>query len=280
MSTHYETLGVGKDATQDEIKKAYRKLASKHHPDKGGDTAAFQKIEEAYRTLSDPNKKAEYDNPARPFNFQDFGGQHGFDGMPPGFEDIFRNFGFGPGSPFGHHRQQPRKNKDLRVNIQVTLAETLSEQKKTLSIKTTNGHTEIVEVTIPRGIEQSVIKYPGLGDNFFNTLPRGDLYVHTQVLPDPRFGVNGLDLIARREIDCLQAMVGCDLEVEGLDGKKFVLSVPAGTQPGNMLRVRNEGLYAPSYNMKGNLMVELAVTVPKYLTESQKDLVKQIQSGL
>jgi DnaJ-class molecular chaperone len=75
-------------------------------------------------------------------------------------------------------------------------------------------------------------------------------------------------------------MVGTDIEVEGIDNKKFVLTVPAGTQHGNMLRIRNEGLYASSYGMRGNLLVELAITVPKFLSESQKDLVKQIQAGL
>lgn len=276
--SHYETLGVSKTATPDEIKRAYRKLASQHHPDKGGDTAKFQQIEEAYRILSDPQQREQYDNPAPQgfrFNTSDF------DGMPPDFGDIFRNFGFGGGSPFGHHRQaQPRRNKDLKVNIQITLVETLAEQKKTLSVRTTTGRSEIVEVTIPRGVDQSVIKYPGLGDDFFNTLSRGDLYVHVHVVTDPRFSVNGLDLIVRKEVDCLTAMTGGEIEVEGLDGKKFVLGVPAGTQYGNLLRIRNEGLYASSYNMKGNLLVELAVTIPRNLTEAQLDLVKQIQNGL
>jgi curved DNA-binding protein len=278
MTTHYETLGVSKSATPDEIKKAYRKLASQHHPDKGGDTAKFQQIEEAYRILSDPNQRQQYDNPQHQsfrFNTSDF------DGMPPGFEDIFRNFGFGHGSPFGQHRQaQPRRNKDLKVNIQITLAETLSEQQKTLSVKTTTGRTEIVEVTIPRGVDQSVIKYPGLGDDCFNTLSRGDLYVHVNVIADPRFNLNGLDLITRQEINCLQAMAGGEIEVEGLDGKKFVLTVPAGTQHGNLLRIRNEGLYASNYGMKGNLLVELAISIPRNLSEEQLNLVRQIQSSL
>lgn len=275
--SHYETLGVSKTATQDEIKKAYRKLASQHHPDKGGDTAKFQQIEEAYRILSDPQQREQYDNPAPQgfrFNTSDF------DGMPPEFGDIFRNFGFGAGSPFGHRQHQQRRNKDLKVNVQITLAESLADQKKTLSVKTTTGRIEIVEVTIPRGIDQSVIKYPGLGDDFFNTLPRGDLFVHVHVVTDPRFGINGLDLITRKEINCLQAMAGGEIEVEGLDGKKFVLGIPAGTQPGNLLRVRNEGLYASNYSMKGNLLVEIAITVPRNLTETQLDLVKQIQLGL
>lgn len=280
MSTHYETLGLNKNASPDEIKKAYRKLASKHHPDKGGDTAMFQKVEEAYRILSDPQKRAEYDNPmpqGRNFDFNNFGSD--FDGMPPGFDQIFQNFGFGPGSPFGHHRQ--RRNKDLQVDIPISLAETLDNQKKTISVQTTDGHRELVEVSIPRGIANgSTIKYPGLGDNFFKTLQRGDLYIRIHVLPDQRFKVNNLDIIGHVDINCLQAMAGTDVEVTGLDGKQFVLSVPPGTQPGNLLRIRNEGLYVANQSVRGNLLVEVRISIPKNLSESQLKMVSEIQNSL
>lgn len=279
MTSHYETLGIDKSASPEEIKKAYRKLASKHHPDKGGDTATFQKIEEAYRTLSDPTKKAEYDNPRHgsPFNFQDFGSD--FDNVPPGMEDIFRQFGFAHGSPFGHHRA--RRNKDLQVDLPISLAETLENQKKTISVQTTNGHRDLVEVSIPRGITNgATIKYPNLGDNFFKTMQRGDLYVRIHVLPDQKFKVSNLDIIGHVNINCLEAMVGGEVEVTGLDGKQFILTVPAGTQPGNMLRIRNEGLYVPNQNVRGNLLVEVRISIPKDLTESQIKMVKDLQSNL
>jgi curved DNA-binding protein len=277
--THYATLGVTETATADEIKRAYRGLASKHHPDKGGDTQRFQEIQAAYAVLEDPNRRAQYDqerrNPGGGFRFN-VNGQD-FDQMPPGMEDILRGFGF-PGSPFG--QRHPRKNKDLRVEVVMPLAETLQEQKKTLSVQTTTGHRETVEVTVPRGIHSgSQIKYPGLGDNMFNTLPRGDLYIVFTVPPDPKFKVDGIDLISRVSINCLDAITGGVTEITGLDGRIFELQVPVGTQPGTLMRVRGEGLYHLNHTVRGNLLVEIVVSVPQHLTETQLELIRQIQSN-
>jgi curved DNA-binding protein len=276
MTNHYETLGVSKTATPDEIKKAYRKLASKHHPDKGGDTATFQKIEEAYRTLSDPDQRQQYDNPqSQSFRFN----TSDFDGMPPEFGDIFRNFGFGGQSPFGQ-RPTSRRNKDLRVDVAVQLPETLNEHKKILSVQTTTGHRETVEVTVPRGVTNgTTVKYSGLGDNLFNTLQRGDLYIHFHVLPHQTFRASDINLISKKEITCFDAILGTDLEITGLDNRVFVLSVPPGTQPGTMLRIKGEGLYAMNQNIRGNLLIELSITVPRHLSEDQLNLVRQIQSN-
>jgi DnaJ-class molecular chaperone len=124
MSDHYQTLGVAKTATPDEIKKSYRKLASQHHPDKGGDTATFQKIQAAYETLSDPNKKQQYDTPMPP-GFQQF------NGMPPGFEDIFNNMMGGRASPFGdifggQHKRQPQPPM-FRTTIEISLEQAMSK---------------------------------------------------------------------------------------------------------------------------------------------------------
>ncbi len=279
--SHYDTLGVSKSATPEEIKKAYRKLASQHHPDKGGDTAKFQQVEEAYRILSDPNQRQQYDNP-QPQGFRfNMNGQD-FDGMPPGFDEIFRNFGFGGGSPFGAHRRaQPRKNKDLRVEISISLAESLEEQNKTLSVQTTNGHRETVDVTIPRGVVTGTsIRYPGLGDTFFNTLPRGDLYVVVNVFADPRFQVNNLDIITTANVTCFQAILGHKLEIVTLDNRVLELQVPSGSQNGMLLRIRNEGLYQMNIQLRGNLLVKLNITIPTNLSETQLDLVRQIQTGL
>jgi DnaJ-class molecular chaperone len=136
MANAYETLGVPKGASDEEIKRAYRKLATQHHPDKqGGNTAKFQEIQSAYETLSDPVKRQQHDNP-NPFQHFGGGGPHGshfefhFGGGP---EDLFQQF-FSQGFPGGHpfQQRQPRRNKDLRVQLQVTLASTLETQRKTI----------------------------------------------------------------------------------------------------------------------------------------------------
>lgn len=278
MSTHYETLGVSKTATPDEIKKAYRKLASKHHPDKGGDTAMFQKIEEAYRVLSDPNKRQEYDNP-NPFN----GGHSHFDfgGMHPSMADIFSQFNFGPGQdPFGRfrHAQQPRRNKDIRAEIEMGLQETLYDQQKTLSIRTANGERQTIDVTVPKGITPgTTIKYPGLGDGMFTNLPKGDFYLTVQILRHPSYQVSGLDLIVSLTINCFQAIIGSEQTIVGLDGKVFTIQTPQGCQPGTKLKISGEGLCGFQNDTKGHLYVQVQVSIPTNLTDEQKELIKSIQ---
>jgi curved DNA-binding protein len=279
--THYDTLGVSKTATPDEIKRAYRKLASKHHPDKGGDTATFQKIEEAYRILSDEGQRQQYDNP-RP-QFHNFG-DSGFDNVPPGMEDLLRQFGFGfGGGPFGQHRgqPQPRRNKDLRVNLPVDLASTLVDQDYSISVQTTKGTRETVKITIPRGAcSNTQIKYPNLGDNFFDSLPRGDLYVNIYVKPHPPFVVNELDVIVETSVNCLTAITGGEIEVEGIDGSKFVLVVPAGVQQNQVLRIKEQGLWQIHGSTRGNLLVKIHITVPRNLSEEQLEIIKEIKSTL
>jgi len=282
--THYNTLGVGESATPEEIKRAYRKLASQHHPDKGGDTAKFQEIEAAYRILSDPAQREQYDHERRNpggmrFNFN---GHDMHDGMPPGMEEMLRNFGFNfGGSPFHQRQPQPRRNKDLRADVPVTLASTLQDQKYTVSLNTTKGTRETVEITVPRGAQTGTqIKYSGLGDNFFDSLARGDLFVNVFVQPHPPFEIHGLDVLAPANVDCLTAITGGDLEAEGIDGSKFVVTLPPGTQPGNMLRIREQGLWQMQGSTRGNLIVKINITVPKNLSLEQLELVNKIKSTL
>ena len=288
--THYDTLGISESASQDEIKKAYRKLANQHHPDKGGDTTQFQKIQAAYEAISDENKRAQYDaerNGIGGFRFS-VNGQDMSGNMPPEMEDVLRNFGFGfsfgPGfashghDPFANFRQ-PRRNKDIQVSIIVSLASTLQSHTKTISVQSTNGERFSVDVQIPRGVRpNSTIKYPNLGDNFFNSLPRGDLYVKIQVEGDPRFQVDNYDLIKIIEIDCISAILGCTLSIEGLDGKMFDLTVPAGTQPDSKLRIAGQGLYVMNQSNRGNLLIYIKVKVPTNLTNNQIETLKQVFS--
>ena len=285
--THYATLGVSETADANEIKRAYRKLASQHHPDKGGDTKKFQEIEAAYRVLSDPAQREQYDhqrrNPGGGFRFT-VNGQD-MTGMPGGMEDVLRNFGFNfggfpGGDPFAHVRQ-PRRNKDLRIDIPITLSSTLQDQKKTVSVQTTNGSRENVEITIPRGaVSGTQIKYPGLGDNFFNTLPRGDLYVQVFMQPHPPFEINGLDVVVKAQVNCLDAITGGEIEVEGIDGSRFVLTLPKGTQQHQMLRVRGQGLWQIHGSTRGNLLVIINLNVPTNLSDEQLDTIQKIKSTL
>ena len=282
---YYSILGVPRGASDDDIKKAYRKLAAKHHPDKGGDTAKFQEIQQAYENLSDPSKRHAYDNPQP----QGFGGHPGgggfsfsFGGGDP-FGDIFNQFNFGPGQdPFAHMRQQQqRRNKDLRVRIHLNLVETLGDQEKTISVQTTTGERQTVHVQIPRGVTAGTsIKYSGLGDNMFNTLPRGDLYVTFVIEADPRYQIHGIDLVYPITISAVDAMLGSSTDVPSLEGRIFNINIPSGTQTGTKLRIPNQGLYAMEQqgSIRGSLIVLIDVVVPKASTQEQIDLLKKLKS--
>jgi len=292
--THYDTLGVSESASQDEIKKAYRKMANQHHPDKGGDTNRFQQIQSAYETLSDDNRRAQYDAERRGMggfrftvNGQDVGGNGG--GMPPEMEDMLRNFGFGfsfgpgfasHGDPFAAFRQ-PRKNKDLQVDVTIDLQSTLESQIKIISVQTTNHDRFEVSVNIPRGVRtNSTIKYPGLGDNFFNSLPRGDLYVRIHVDNKSDFAVEGLDLIKNINVNCIDAILGATVEVMSLDNKKLSMTIPQGTQHGTKFRINNHGLYIMNQNTRGSLIVCVNITIPTNLSDNQINVLQNLRSNL
>jgi len=267
---HYETLGVGKNASPEEIKLAYRRLASKSHPDKGGDTATFQGIQHAYETLSDPYKRAEYDTP-----MNQAGPQHFHFNFGAGdFNDIFAQFGFGP--PF--RNQQQRKNSDIRSEISVGLQDILSDQFKTIRITRPNRPPQNVDIKIPAGVTSgTTIKYPGLGDNLFENLPPGELYLTIVVLRHPTYQVAGLDLISSLTIDCFQAILGCEQTIVGLDGKVFTIQIPAGVQHGTKLKISGEGLPGFQQDIKGNLLVQITVTIPMNLIPEHVQLIQTIQ---
>ena len=276
--TYYELLGVSDKATADEIKRAYRKLASQHHPDKGGDKNKFQEIEQAYRTLSDNERRQQYD-----MQRNGFGGGDGVrfhwtssDMNHPDLNEIFKSFGFG-GDPFAHVRQHQRRNKDLRVELTTELESTFSEQTKTISVQTSNGHRETVEVKIPKGVTHgTTIKYSGLGDNLFNTLPRGDLFVHIAVCQPDGFIANGIDLFHRTSVNCLLAIVGGEIKITNVDGRSFMLTLPAGTQSGTKFRIPQYGLYQMNSEARGNLYVEISLEVPQNLTDEQLEIVRNL----
>ena len=282
MANAYETLGVPKGASDEEIKRAYRKLAGQHHPDKGGDTARFQEIQSAYETLSDPQKRAEHDNP-NPFG-------HGFHGHPGGShfefhfggggpEDLFQQFfnqGFG-GNPFARQHQS-RRNKDLRVQLNVSLASTLEQQKKSISVQTTKGDRYNVDVDIPRGVNNgTTIKYTQMGDNMFDTLTRGDLYVIINVENDNRYELHGINLLTHLDIDSIDAMLGTEMTVPGIDGREFKVKIPQGCQHDTKFGLQGQGLFDMNSPHRGDLIVNVRVKTAQ-LNEAQLNILKNIKS--
>jgi len=282
---YYSTLGVGKNASQDEIKSAYRKMAMKHHPDRGGDEATFKKISEAYDTLSDPQKKEIVDLGGDP-NQQGGGfGSRGFNqgpfefhfntgGVPPGMEDIFGHFGFG-GRP-------QRRNKTLNITVDISLLDVLTgkELNAEISIPGT-GKRKMINISIPAGIEHGQqIRYEGMGDDSVRDLRPGDLIVNVSIMPHPKFRRENTNLILEHSISAWDAMLGTHANVETLDGKVLTLTVPAGTNQGTILSCRGEGLPVMRTRNRGNLLVSIKVDIPKNLSQLQIEKIKEIKNNI
>ena len=261
---HYKTLGVGRDASEDDIKKAYRKLAMKHHPDRGGDTAKFKEIEDAYRTLSDPQKRSEYDNP-NPF------GNGGFSGFGAGhpFNDIF-----GGHSPFGDifgFQRRPATNRSLQLQTQITLEEAFYGKDLIANIKLPSGKDQAVNIKIPAGIHSgTTLRLSGMGDDSIPGMPRGDIMLNIHIVDHPIYKRQGDDLIMEHEISCVDAMTGSNIIVDSIDGKHLETTIPSGTQHDSMLSLNGYGM--SNFNdpsRRGRLLVKLKLRVPT-LTEIQK----------
>ena len=242
MTDHYATLGVPRTATADEIKRAFRKLASQHHPDKGGDTAKFQAIQAAYDTLGDAAKRAAYDNPAP--QFSGFAGGAQFNNI----HDIFSMFGQGfPG--------QQRRNH-VRMSLWITLRDVATGGRRPVSISTGQGQST-VEIEIPLGLNDGdSIQYSGLA-------PGGqDLVITFRIQPDAVWQRNALNLATEQTVSIWDLILGGDLVVRSITGESLTVTIPVNTQPGTVLRLRAQGL-RDQQGRRGDIHVKLAARIPQ-----------------
>lgn len=276
MTDFYNTLGVDRSADPETIKRAYRKLAAQHHPDRGGDTNRFQEIQAAYDTLSDPNKKAQYDNP-QPQGFHFHFGQ----GFPGGVDAIFeQHFGHNPFGQFFH--RQPQKNRTINLQVQIDLLDALKGKNFVANIRLPSGKEQLLDISIPPGVDNgTVVRISNIGDDSIANLPKGDVHLTIQIADHPVFKRQGINLIKTIDINCLDAMLGTSLDVETLDGNVLRVNVQPGTQHGQLLNLPNYGM--PDINnrhIKGNLLLDVKIIIPTNLSDINKQLLRQIQKNV
>jgi len=293
---YYKILDLKKSASIDDIKKAYRKLARKYHPDlnPNNDEAnkKFQQINEANEVLSDPEKRKKYDKYGKDWQhadqldaqqkqqrqYQSQGGGYGGGGYSGGFggddfSDFFSSmFGGGAGRS---SRQSPFKGQDYNADLQLNLKDAYTTQKQTLTV---NGKQ--VRITIPAGVENGQkIKLSGYGAPGANNGQPGDLYIKFNISEDPKFKRKGNDIYIQEEIDLYTAVLGGEKIVETLNGK-VKLKIPEGTQPDSTLRLKGKGF--PVYKKAdqfGDLYIKWQVKLPTNLNQEQKELFEKLSKS-
>jgi len=303
---YYETLGVSKTASEDEIRSAFRKLARKYHPDVAKDKKTaeekFKQINEAYEVLSDPEKRRKYDQlgenwnqpggfqpppqwgGGRPGGFRWGSGENGgveFEFGGTGFSDFFEAF-FGGGrgrsafGGFGQRGTMAERGSDVEADIMVTLEEALHGSTRQVSLRRAGSKkTETYQVKIPRGVREGQrIRLAGQGEAGERGGKSGDLFLRVRLARHPDFSVEGSDLVHEVKIAPWQATLGDQLIVPTLEGSAR-LKLPPGTQGGQRFRLRGRGLPGVS-GQRGDLYVVAQISVPKKLSEREREIWEQL----
>lgn len=279
---YYDLLGVSRNASDTDIKKAYKKQSMQHHPDRtGGDDSKFKEINEAYQVLSNKEKRQMYDQfgTADPqqagFNPNNMGGQSfHFNMGQGGMEDIFSTF-FGNG--FQQQRRQPR-NRDITIACDVTLNEVYTGKGVIATFRTNTGKEQTVNIDIPKGVRHGdTINYSGLGDDSIPNMPRGNLFVKVRIKRDPNFERDGYHLHTTVTVSVFDLMLGTATNLSLPNGRTISINIPQGTQPGTVMSINGQGL--PDYNSgtSGNVYMRINGLIPKNLTEEQKDIIRKLK---
>jgi len=305
---YYATLGVSKSATEKDIKQAFRKLARKYHPDvNSGDKAAearFKEVNEANEVLSDPEKRRKYDELGANWRMYEQAQQAGGAQSPFGgwtvntgggtgayrtmseeemrdlfgtedpFSDFFKTFfgGFDPdaGPRGGRRASRPRQGRDLEHELELSLEEAFSGVTRRFSLQH-DGHARTVDVRIPPGVKEgSRVRVSGHGEHGTAGASSGDLYLRIRLRPHPTFERKGGDLYVKVPVPVTTAVLGGEAEAPTLEGRPVRLRVPAGTQNGQVFRLRGHGMSSGDRSARGDLYAIVDVQLPRSLTPEQR----------
>jgi len=262
---YYSRLGVNKSASPDDIKKAYKKLAMQHHPDRGGDEKTFQQINEAYSTLKDPAKRQQYDNPRT---------QNDFNVNSGNMNDIFNTF-------FRQTQRQPRRNLDITISVRIKLEDVLTGKDVLGTYRLRDNTEEIATIKIPPGIENGqVMSYKGLGDNTHKNAPRGNLHVRILIEKHRSYERDRLHLRTTCAINVFELILGTEVNINKLEGGTLNIKIPKGTNPGTILSIPQHGLPDRRTGRRGNIYLEIKGVTPKLDEYEKIEKVKNLYDEL
>lgn len=302
---YYKILGVDKSATQDEIKKAYRKLAMKHHPDRNAGKKSseekFKEITEANEVLSDPDKRKKYDTLGSNWNqyqhtsgqgFDDFSSRFGggrrqpdsgstyeysgnindiFGNASEGFSDFFESFFGGSGGGFGGRTQQQKTAINVEANMNVTLEDVFVGSEKQISVE---GKKLKIKIN-PGTKDGQKLRLKGMGRSKTTSGEKGDLLLNIHILQHPFYEIKENDLYYNLDVDLYTAVLGGKENIKTLDGKTISINIPEGTESEKTLRLKNLGMHTDTG--RGDLFVNIHVTIPKDLNKEEKELFKKLK---
>ena len=300
--SYYDILGVKKSASADEIKKAFRRLARKHHPDAGGDEETFKEINEAYEVLSDPEKKKQYDTFVTVGNFaQQPGGWQGgtwpgggrrtytytsTGGSGSGFDwsDIFSNIRSGDGafgSDWDFNVNRTQNGRNLQTSIELTFDEAFKGTTKQVSVRIpSTGETESIKVKVPAGaVDGGKLRFRQRGEYGSGGGRRGDLIIVTKIKEHPVYRRDHADVLMDLPVSVEEAMLGTRIVVPTPDGSLVKLRIPAGTQDGRVLRVKGKGAHDVKGSGNGDLKVKIKVAIPRSLNAEQRAAIEKFRDA-
>jgi DnaJ-class molecular chaperone len=260
---YYNILGVSKNASEQQLKLAYRKLAMTYHPDRtGGDDTKFKQINEAYNTLKDPATRQQYDNP-QPQQFH-----YNTGNMPNNLNDMFENI-------FRQRHEQHIRNKDLKVAITIKLEDVLTNKDIIIDYNLLNGQQTTATIRINAGVQHGeTIRFKGLGDNSRQGLHRGDLIVLVKIARHSIFERDGRHLRLTQEVSILDLILGTKVNIKTLTGNTVSVNIPKATQSGTILSISNNGLPDPKTGLTGHLYLTIKGITPKI---EDLNIIEQVQ---
>src|SRR5210317_489085 len=254
MADYYDTLGVSRNASDKDLKTAFRKLAAKHHPDAGGDAEKFKEINEAYNTLKDPQKRQMYDQ---------FGSTDSHQAQQ---------------NPFGQPRR--RQNRNIRIGYTINLQDVFNGVGNTITYQLPSGRQEVIDVRIPAGVKDGdSVRVQGYGDNSIKDLPRGDLIIKVKVNQLPNWRREGDNIYTMKELDVFDLLIGTKIPLNTPDNKNITINIPAGTNSGTTLSVTGYGTPNVNTSRRGNLYVTVKGITPK-LEQNEIEEIRKIKDGI